>query len=140
MLVSSDPLSAEESRIREAYERRRNGDLYSRFNPAYLFIVQERERHFLKLLLRYGCAPLEKKKILEIGCGTGDLLRDFVKWGARPENITGIDLLPERVSEATHLCPQEMQLQQGNAASLNFPDKHFDLVVQSTVFTSVLDA
>jgi ubiquinone/menaquinone biosynthesis C-methylase UbiE len=139
MILSSESLKAEESRIKEAYARRRSGDLYSRFNSAHLFMVQERERHFLSLLSRYGCAALEKKKILEIGCGTGDLLRDLVKWGARPENVTGIDLLPDRVAEAAHLCPKEMRIEQGNAANLRFPDGHFDLIIQSTVFTSVLD-
>lgn len=77
--------------------------------------------------------------ILEVGCGSGDLLRDFIKWGARPENITGIELLPERVADAAHLCPKSMQICQGNAAALELPDETFDLVLQSTVFTSILD-
>jgi ubiquinone/menaquinone biosynthesis C-methylase UbiE len=102
--------------------------------------VQEREKRFLRLFSRHGCAPLTGKKILEIGCGTGELLREFIKWGARPENIVGIELLPERVAEAIELCPQSMEIQQGNAAKLQFPDNAFDVVVQSTVFTSVLDA
>ena len=139
MMITAESLRAEESRIREAYTRRRNGDLYSRFNPAYLFMVQEREKRLLSLLSRYGCVPLKSKKILEIGCGTGDLLRDFVKWGSRPENVIGIDLLPERVAEAIELCPKSMKIHQGNAAQLQFPDESFDLVLQSTVFTSVLD-
>ena len=56
-------------------------------------MVQQRERRLLALLRRYDCENLESKKILEVGCGTGQWLRDFVKWGARPENVTGIDLL-----------------------------------------------
>jgi ubiquinone/menaquinone biosynthesis C-methylase UbiE len=139
MLVSSESLRAEESRIQQAYARRRNDHLYSRFNPAHLLMVQEREKRLLSLLCRHGCESLEKKKILEIGCGTGDLLRDFVKWGARPENIVGIDLLPERVAEAIHLCPKAMEIHQGNAAILEFESESFDVAIQSTVFTSVLD-
>ena len=102
-------------------------------------MVHERERRLLGLLSRHGCEPLDTKKILEIGCGNGDFLRDFIKWGARPENISGIDLLPERVSEAVHLSPKAMDIRQGNAAILEFADESFDLVLQSTVFTSVLD-
>jgi ubiquinone/menaquinone biosynthesis C-methylase UbiE len=139
MLVSSESLRAEESRLQQAYARRRNGHLYSRFNPAHLLMVQERAKRLLSLLARYGCESLERKKILEIGCGTGDLLRDFIKWGARPENVVGIDLLPERVAEAIDLCPKAMQIYQGNAATLEFSNESFDIVVQSTVFTSVLD-
>jgi SAM-dependent methyltransferase len=139
MLVNAESLQAEESRIQAAYARRKNTGLYSRFNAGHLFMAQERERRFLDLLARYGHASLATKTILEIGCGTGDLLRDLVKWGARPENMRGIDVLSERVSEAARLCPEAMRIQRGNAASLDFPDDCFDLLLQSTVFTSVLD-
>src|SRR4029077_13616467 len=74
-----------------------------------------------------------------IGCGNGDLLRDFIKWGARPENLFGVELIAERVTEAIHLCPKDVKIQRGNAAKLQLSDEMFDLVLQSTVFTSVLD-
>jgi ubiquinone/menaquinone biosynthesis C-methylase UbiE len=139
MLFSGESLATEERRIHQAYARRRSGNLYSRFNRAYLFMVQEREQRFLRLLARYGFAQLETKKILEIGGGNGDLLRDFIKWGARPENLVGIDLIADRVAESINVCPNAVKIHQGNAAGLQFPDEMFDLVLQSTVFTSVLD-
>ena len=139
MPITADSLKAEAARIEQAYARRKSGYLYSRFNPAYLFMVQERERRFLSLLARHGFVQLEARKILEIGCGNGDLLRDFIKWGARPENVVGVELLPERVAEAKRLCPGAIQIVQSNAAKLEFSDATFDLVFQSTVFTSVLD-
>src|SRR5438445_4801765 len=139
MLVSSESLRAEESRIQQAYARRRSGHFYSRFNPAYLFMVQEREQRFLSLLSRHGCVLLENKMILEVGCGSGDLLRDFIRWGARPENIVGIELLPERVAEARDMCLKGIKIHEGNAAKLPFPDKTSDVVMHSTVFTSILD-
>lgn len=135
----AESLISEEKRIHEAYARRHSSNLYSRFNRAYLFMVQEREQRLLRLLAHYGFAQLESKKILEIGCGNGDLLRDFIKWGARPNNLFGIDLIADRVAEAINLCPQGVKIRQGNAANLQFLDETFDLVLQSTVFTSVLD-
>ncbi len=140
MPITATSLKAEAERLEQAYARRKKGHLYSRFNPAYLFMVQEREKLFLRLLSRHGCVAFETKKIFEVGCGSGDMLRDFVKWGARPENVIGIDLLPDRVAEAIQLCPKAMGIHQGNAAKLPFPDEAFDVVVQSTVFTSVIDA
>jgi ubiquinone/menaquinone biosynthesis C-methylase UbiE len=139
MLGSVKSLQAEESRIRAAYEKRGNGELYSRFNPAHLLLLQQREKEFLALLAQQRCVPLTHRTILEIGCGTGDILRDFIKWGASPANITGIDLLADHISEAIRLCPNGMHIKQANAAELDFPSRSFDLVVQSTVFTSVLD-
>src|SRR5690242_9322876 len=118
MPSAAESLETEESRLRAAYEKRRRGELYSRFNPGHLFLCHEREKHFLKLLSRYDCRKVDAKKILEIGCGTGDLLRDLIKWGANPANITGVDVLPDRISEANRLCPTGMHIQQGNAANL----------------------
>jgi ubiquinone/menaquinone biosynthesis C-methylase UbiE len=133
-------LKAEEKRIRSVYSRRQKNDSrYSWFSPGHLFMIQERERRFLQLLKRHSFEPLKTKKILEIGCGTGYWLHEFVKWGAQPENITGVDLLPELVSEARRLCPEGVTVHQGSAAQLEFSDKTFHVVLQSTVFTSILD-
>lgn len=138
--LSSESARAEEARIRQAYARRRDGGRYSWFSPGHLFMVQDRERRVLALLKRYGFAALDTKRILEIGCGTGYWLREFIKWGACPENLTGIDLLPHRLAEARRLSPEAVSVRCENAAELAIPDATFDLVLQSTVFTSVLDS
>jgi ubiquinone/menaquinone biosynthesis C-methylase UbiE len=102
-------------------------------------MIQERERQVLTLLEQHSFGTLSTKKILEIGCGTGPWLRDFIKWGARPENIVGVELLPGLVGEAKRLCPSKVEIQCGSAVKLQFPNATFDLVLQSTVFTSILD-
>jgi ubiquinone/menaquinone biosynthesis C-methylase UbiE len=140
-MAGNSPKTAEveEARIRAAYAKRQRDSRYSWFSPGHLFMMQERERRLLMLLRRHGCESLQVKKILEIGCGQGHWLREFIKWGARPENITGIDLLSDRVTEAKWLTPEAVNVQCESAAALSFPDRTFDLVLQSTVFTSVLD-
>src|ERR1043166_2687479 len=107
------PASArvEEARIHTVYAKRPRSDArYSWLNPGHLFMMQEREHRLLTLLQRYGFTALETYKILEIGCGTGYWLREFVKWGGRPENILGVDLLADRVTEARKLCPEAMHI------------------------------
>jgi SAM-dependent methyltransferase len=139
--LSPESARVEEARIRMAYAKRQGNDArYSWFSPGHLFTIQERERRLLTLLQRHGFAFLDTYKILEIGCGTGYWLREFIKWGARPENIAGVELLSDRVTEAKKLCPETVQVQCGSAAALAFPSATFDLVLQSTVFISVLDA
>ena len=127
--------------IKKRYERRKAllaKSLYSYSNPGNLFVVQERERKILKLLDKYEMNYLDNKKILDIGCGRGGWTRDFVQWGARPENLYGVDLLEERIKEAKRISPN-INFICGNAAKLNFPDKTFDIVLQSTCFTSIFD-
>ena len=136
-----DPgLAAEETRIKAAYARRSNEDRYSWFTPGHLFMMQERERQVLATLRREGVSSLKSKTILEIGCGTGYWLREFIKGGAEPGNITGLDVLPERVALAKRLSPAGMRIECANAAETGLAPESFDLVVQSTVFTSILDA
>ena len=121
--LSNESLQAEEARIRAAYARRQGDDVrYSWFSPGHLFMVQEREREMLALLKQHGFGALSTKKILEIGCGAGYWLREFIKWGARPENIIGIDLLPGLVAEAKQLCPSAVKIECESAAELAFPD------------------
>jgi len=132
-------LANELSRIRAAYSRRPDQFRYTLLDPANLLASHEREKRILEAFVRHGCAPLEKARILEVGCGTGFWLREFVRWGARPHNIVGVDLLPERIAEAEILCPAGITLRSQSAAKLEFSADTFDLVLQSTVFTSIFD-
>lgn len=132
-------LEREEARIRSVYEKRQGAFRYSWFNQAYVFQSQELERDILAVLRAADFEHLQDKRILEIGCGQGQWLNQLVKWGARPENVAGIDVLQNRVSQARQLCPQGVQIHCGNATRLPFDIARFDLVVQFTVFSSILD-
>lgn len=134
-------MQTEEVRIHEAYERRKTTDArYSWFDHGHLFTIQQLERNVLIALRVHGMDPLHSRRILEIGCGNGHWLRQFIQWGARPENLTGVDLLAERVAEAMKLCPPQVKIHRTNAATLRFADGTFDLVFQATVFTSIFNS
>ena len=133
-------LAAETKRLKAAYGRRQCGDLYSWFSPGHLFLMQERERRVLNLLRGLGLSLLKEQKILEVGCGTGYWLGEFIKWGASPENLTGIDLFSERLATGRSTLTAKVGLVQANATHLPLSTGAFDLVLQSTVFTSILDA
>jgi ubiquinone/menaquinone biosynthesis C-methylase UbiE len=138
--LRSDESRAEAERIEAVYARRPQRDhRYSWFDDANVLFMQERERLVLKALKRNGISDLGGTHILEIGSGSGHWLREFIKWGAQPENITGVDLLADRVAEAKRLCPDAVRIECGHAGDLPFPAGAFDLVLQSTVFSSILD-
>jgi SAM-dependent methyltransferase len=131
----------EENRIQDIYKRRRSskGELYSWFNKGHVFLIQELERAILALLVNSGIDSLATKTILDIGCGSGYWIQEFLKLGAVPENLAGIDLLDWRVNDARRILPPGVRLECGNAEKLGFSDRSFDVVVQFTVFSSILD-
>ncbi len=136
--IPSSP-KTEETRIHEAYKKRHGGQRYSWFSSGHLFLIQAREREIFRLLRKTGIDSFTHLQILEVGCGEGYWIRQFINWGARPENINGVDLLPQRVEEARRLCPDAVKVECGSATYLRYPNQTFDLIHQSTVFSSVLD-
>lgn len=133
------PHAQELQRITAAYARRKSGIRYTSFEPATLLDYQERERKVVSILLGAGISSLGRARILDVGCGIGFWMREFVKWGARPEKVCGIDLLADRVAQAKKLCPSGVRLECGSATQLSFSSCEFDLVLQSTMFSSILE-
>jgi ubiquinone/menaquinone biosynthesis C-methylase UbiE len=64
------------------------------------------------------------------------VLRDFLRYGALPENCYGIDLIPERIKQAKRVYPN-MHFQCRNAERLSFDDNYFDIITCFTVFSSI---
>jgi len=132
----------EVNEIKERYKRRYNSvreDKYTLTNPHILMLAQERERKLVRLLKKAGLLPLKDKKILEIGCGIGSNLLDFIRYGAIPGNILGNDLLENRIAVTRERLPGGVRLICGEASELEVDDDSFDITMQFTVFTSILD-
>jgi SAM-dependent methyltransferase len=134
-------ITQEIDRIRRVYAKRSSTipkSRYSFFDEAALFAFQSRERALLDLLKSSGFGQLEDTRILDIGCGNGELLRSFIRYGADPSHLFGIDLLPDRIEDARRLSP-EINFRCGSAHRLPFESRAFDIVSQFTAFTSILD-
>ena len=130
------------ARLRNEYEDRKHrlaaSDLYSLFNRANLFIVQQRQREVLAALKKNGVTDLSNLLILEMGCGGGGVLTEYLNFGASPENLHGVDLLPDRLLHAHHILPGS-GFANADGQSLPYSDKTFDLVLQYTAISSILD-
>lgn len=127
--------------VRARYARRSGLEpgRYSPLNPAVYMSMQERERALIRWILEAGLVPLADKRLLEIGCGAGGNLLQLIRLGFSPENLVGNELLEERAELARFLLPQATRILQGDACALDLPSETFDIVFQSTVFTSLLD-
>lgn len=142
-------LADEADRIRAEYARRAREipeDLYSVRNPGHLFGSLQRARRLVRALSAAGCFPLSDRRILDVGCGHGGWLSDFETWGARRENLAGMELDPARAEVARGRLGAigsagsgAADIRAGDASRLPWPDESFDIVVQATVFTSILD-
>lgn len=130
-------------RIEVEYTRRAGSaayqTLYSVFNAGNLHAIHSRERALMSLLRRNNLADLSNVRLLDVGCGSGGELLRWIGYGVRPENCSGIDLMPERIVSAQSRLPASVQLQQADASRLEYPDATFDIVTQFTVFSSILD-
>lgn len=126
--------------VRERYARRVSQDpRYSLLNPAALLPLQERQRAMLALFKRLGWSDLSLLKLHEVGSGTGSNLIELLLMGFAPQNLSGVELLPERHAAARERLPAAVQLAQGDALALTPPAASVDIVLQSTVFSSLLD-
>ena len=112
---------------------------YRMLNPSVWQSVHERQRAMLRLFVKLALADLPRLRLLEVGCGSGGNLLDFLRFGFEASNLTGIELLEERYQAARHALPDALELIRGDASEAALPDGGFDIVFQSTVFSSLLD-
>jgi SAM-dependent methyltransferase len=127
--------------IYDRYVRRGKipGNYYDPLIPWVYMTIQEKERALIRWIKFSGLEPVKNKRVLEIGCGAGMNLLQLVKLGFLPENMVGNELLGERAATAQRLLPSAVQFLIGDASLINFNNNSFDVVLQSMVFTSILD-
>jgi SAM-dependent methyltransferase len=125
--------------VAERYAQRVDDGRYDPLRPEVMLARQERELALIALLRRHLHQPLRKLDILEVGCGYGDNLLELLRLGADPTRLVGSELLPERAQAARLRLPAELAVHVGDALALPFEAGCFDLVLQVTVFTSLLD-
>lgn len=137
---SSQAPEAEAQAVLQRYARRGaqvDPGLYSLLNPSALAIHQERTRALAGMLRRQ--ADLAAWRIAEIGCGAGGNLLDFIRLGADPAHLTGLELIAERAAAARAALPAAVQVLEGDALAADIAPGSLDLAAQFTVFSSLLD-
>lgn len=125
--------------IRQRYARRKDGTRYEMSQPAMRLLLKERRCAMQDLLRSRGWSDLSNRRAAEIGCGEGNVLAELLQLGFSPEHLTGIDLLPQHVEQARRKLPPAVKLSAGDGRVAAIEETSQDLVLQFTVFSSILD-
>jgi len=102
------------------------------------FFVQMREAYLDRMALD------PEASVLEVGCGTGVVVRALARRPGFTGTVTGVDPSPVFIDAARKLAAEEgivgrLQLEVGDGHALQFPDDHFDAVLVHTTISHVLD-
>lgn len=117
-----------------AVRRRWSGD-----NVGNLRMLGERNRALAQMLASRTGRPLRESIVLDAGSGWGHALAWLAGLGVPTANMTGVDLMANRVTSA-QAAYEGITFIQGDMATFDRPDKTFDLVICSTLFSSIRDA
>jgi SAM-dependent methyltransferase len=107
--------------------------------PDVWCALQERQRATLRLFAKLGWHDLGARRAVEVGCGAGGNLLELLRFGFMPEHLAGVELLPQRLEHARGVLPAAVRLVAGDAVAAAIEPGSQDLVLQFTVFSSLLD-
>lgn len=106
-------------------------------NPEVLFQILAQDTAFISAL-RFIQPDPENTRVLDVGCGEGASLINFLRLGFAPHHLSGIDFQESRVSAARARLPG-IDFRVGDATRLEFADSSFDLAFESTMFIHSVD-
>jgi ubiquinone/menaquinone biosynthesis C-methylase UbiE len=138
----ADSAYREQQRVLAEYERREreiDQDRYAPWRASVLLRRATRARDASRLLRAAGVFPRAGWRCLEVGFGKrGGWLADLLVWGVSRKDLCGIDLDIRSVAEVSRKLGAS-NLAVGDGAFMPWPDGAFQLVIASTVFSSILD-
>jgi SAM-dependent methyltransferase len=114
-------------------------DRYRYTQPDVWRTVHARQAAMLALLRAHDWHDLGARDVLEVGCGAGGNLLELIRMGFAPERLLGIEIDGERADAARRVLPASVRIDVGDAMAIDVPAASQDLVMQFTVFSSILD-
>jgi SAM-dependent methyltransferase len=126
--------------IKKAYSERLNYKVvYPITRNDILIRNHQREQAILGFLHRFHPTDFSQFSLLEIGCGGGSDLLNFLRFGFSPSKLYGNELLNDRYLHAKSLLPTKVKLYNCDAFDMCFDINSFNFIYQSMVFSSILD-
>lgn len=130
-------------RLREEYSRRdstqKEFGITKSLSNDKLFMFQQRTRNLLSLFRDLGIQNFSSSRLLELGCGDGGVLFEYLSNGFAPNNLFGVDLLMNRLVNGKKRF-SILPFTCADGQRLPYSDAIFDLAIQYTAFSSILDS
>jgi ubiquinone/menaquinone biosynthesis C-methylase UbiE len=99
-------------------------------NPVVRFVENRRVKTIIKLIDIH----FKEARLLEVGCGAGNILEKIV-----PGNLFGVDISAFILAKARRKLDKAVDLSQADAQNLPFKDRIFKQVICSEVLEHLLD-
>jgi len=126
------------SHVRQSYVHRGDDTLrYSSLKPFVLAQSAEKRRVLAKAVTEHLRRELSGSTILDIGCGDGRELSEFIWLGATPELLAGNDLQDDRLDAARKRLPASVRLEAGDIRRTSFETGTFDVVTLFVVLMTI---
>lgn len=109
------------------------GPTYDRYAAALSFGQDPRWRRFL--VSRIDAGPTDT--VLDVATGTGAVARELLR--RKGCTVVGLDQSPEMLAEARRRLPGNVELVEGTAEELPFPDASFDALTFTYLLRYVSD-
>jgi demethylmenaquinone methyltransferase/2-methoxy-6-polyprenyl-1,4-benzoquinol methylase len=119
--------------------------MFTRVPPCYdlvnRIITLGQDRRWRRLAA-LACLAGRPRRILDLGCGTGDLTISLARLAVKDVEIVGLDYSPTMLSRARQKVigagvGDKVAFVHGEATHLPFPDTHFDAVGISFAFRNL---
>lgn len=129
---------ATEESLEQTYGRyrrsRRRQRIWAADNPGNVEI----RRELFERILEQAGERLPGGRVLDVGCGSGWVLRELERNGVARERLHGVDLIQSRIDNARRSLPGA-DIQRADARRLPYEDRSFDVVTLLTVLSSMPD-
>jgi ubiquinone/menaquinone biosynthesis C-methylase UbiE len=121
-----------------AYDRDGRASIWDTQNAGFARISRDRDVKIIHLLSA-SLAESSERRVLDLGCGNGGLAVLSRQHGVDDIAVTGVDLLPDRLSVARERAPWATFVE-ASADALPFVDASFQVVAAVTLFSSLPSA
>lgn len=132
---------AERARVRAAYRSYEDDDrTQARWDPdnaGNRAMLAERDAVLDEVLDQHP-AGRHGVRVLDLGCGSGEVLAGLVDAGVPAEHVLGLDVRPEAV-EALRARRPDLPVRATEPDVIDLPSGSIDVVVAFTVFSSIHD-